>query len=331
MKKIIFIVTLLWSLSSFAGIKGTITVNELDILEVTGDPALSGGTVASAGSLAIADDGYIYQKFGSGATEWLKIANESILQFHRFSPYPEFTTVANTTTQWTSLSKFLQYFEGTTSGQIIKLPNASTLQEGWSYKIWNSSSTSVTFQNFSSTQVCKVSPNGWTYISLRDNSTTAGAWSCVQASSIFFDNSTNGFTAVNVQSAIEEAKQTSEGFPRSGLLGTYNSSISNNQWLGPNELLPNTPFVVFPVKSKINEMTWSNQTANVQFRVTFRTVSKTGTIFYTLTVTSPNPGYGYVSGLSFTFNPGDTIWAQYLDDGTNMSDATITLWISRIP
>lgn len=140
-----------------------------------------------------------------------------------------------------------------------------------------------------------------------------------------------GFTSTDVCAAIVEAKQNAEGFPRAGILGTYNSTVSANQWLGPNELLPNTPFTIFPVKTKINEITWSNQTANVQFRIQFRSGSKTGTIFHTLTVTSPNTGYGYESGLNYTFNPGDTIWAQYLDDGTNMRDATVTLWISRIP
>jgi hypothetical protein len=151
------------------------------------------------------------------------------------------------------------------------------------------------------------------------------------ASSVPFDNETNSFVATDVQTAIEEAKQNAEGFPRAGLLGTYNGTVSNNQWLGPNELLPNTPFCVFPVKTKLNEITWANQTTNVQFRIQFRTVSKTGTIFHTLTVTSTNPGYGYVSGLSYTFNPGDIVYAQYLDDGTNCSDMSLTLWISRIP
>lgn len=153
----------------------------------------------------------------------------------------------------------------------------------------------------------------------------------VVAKVIPFDNSTNGFTSTEVQSAIEETKTYGEGFPRAGIKGTYNGTVGNNNWLGPNELLPNTPFVVFPVSTKLNEISWSNQTSDVAFRIQFRTVSKTGTIFYTLTVTSPNPGYGYVSGLNYTFSPGTVIYAQYLDDGTNCSDMDLTLWISRIP
>lgn len=151
------------------------------------------------------------------------------------------------------------------------------------------------------------------------------------ARQIPFDSATNGFTSTEVQSAIEEAKQNAEGFPRAGIRSCYNGTVSANQWLGPSELLANTPLVVFPVNTKLNEITWSNQTVNVQFRIQFRLNSRTGTIFYTLTVTSPNPGYGFVSGLTNTFSPGDTIHAQYLDDGTNASDMDLILWISRIP
>ena len=149
--------------------------------------------------------------------------------------------------------------------------------------------------------------------------------------SLPFDNSTNGFTSTDAQTAIEEAKQSAEGFPRAGIRSTYNGTISASQWLGPSELLPNTPLLVAPVTLKINEITWSNQTTNVAFRVQFRLGSKTGTIFYTLTVTSPNSGYGYVTGVNYTLTAGQVIYAQYLDDGTNCSDMDLILWVSRIP
>lgn len=146
-----------------------------------------------------------------------------------------------------------------------------------------------------------------------------------------FNNATNSFTSNDVQTAIEEAKQTAEGFPRAGIRSSYNGSVGANQWLGPNELLSNTPLVVFPVKTRLNEISWSNANTNVQFRIRFRLNSRTGTILYTLTVTSPNSGLGYVSGINYDFNPGDSIHAQYLDDGTNASDMDLILWISRIP
>jgi hypothetical protein len=151
--------------------------------------------------------------------------------------------------------------------------------------------------------------------------------------SVPFDPSGTTFNPVtdNVHDALVEAKQNSEGFPRAAIGGAYNGTVSNNQWLGPSELLPNTPLCIFPVNTKLNEITWSNQTADVSFNVELRTVSKTGTIFYTLSVVSPNLGYGYVNGLNIDFAAGTAIFAQYKDTGTNCADMRLDLWISRNP
>lgn len=146
-----------------------------------------------------------------------------------------------------------------------------------------------------------------------------------------FDNATNGFTANEVQSAIEEAKQNAEGFPRAGIRATANGTVSNNQWIGPTELHPNTPLLIAPVTLKINEITWGNENNNVSFEIRFRLGSKTGPIFYTLTVTSPNSGYGYVTGVDYILNPGNRIYAQYIDTGINAADLDLILWVSRVP
>lgn len=151
------------------------------------------------------------------------------------------------------------------------------------------------------------------------------------AAQIPFDNSTNGFLSEETQAAIEEAKQNAEGFPRAGLRSTYNGTVNNKSWLGPSEQLPNTPLLVAPVALKINEITWANPNTNTQFRIEFRLNSRTGTIFYTLTATSPNPGSGFAQGVDFSINPGETIHAQYLDNGNNASDLDLILWVSRIP
>lgn len=147
------------------------------------------------------------------------------------------------------------------------------------------------------------------------------------AVSVPFNNSTNGFTATNVQTAIEEAR----AYPRSALRSDYNGTVNNNDWLGPSELLPNTPLMVVPFNCRIQEISWSNTNTNVAFRIQFRTVSKTGTIFYTLTVTSPNSGSGVASGINFALPAGTTVWAQYLDDGTNCLDFDLIMWIQRTP
>lgn len=53
-----------------ATIKGTITLNEVSILEITGDPTVSGGTPAPRGSIALDDSGKQWIKVGTLDTEW---------------------------------------------------------------------------------------------------------------------------------------------------------------------------------------------------------------------------------------------------------------------
>lgn len=192
-----------------------------------------------------------------------------------------------------------------------------------------SSTYNVSIEKYEGTVLIDLAPNLHVLLLHKENDT----WDVfTKAENIPFDSDGTVFplTITDVQTAIEYAKQNAEGFPRAGIRGIYNGTVSNNNWLGPNELLPNTPFAVFPVNTKLNEITWSNQTSDVAFRIQFRKGSKTGAVFYTLTVTSPNPGYGYVAGLTETFVPGDVIYAQYLDDGQNCSDMDLMIWISRI-
>ena len=59
-----------------AQIKGTITLNEIDILEVEGNPALSLGTPAALASMAInVFNGDVYSKVGLLDTHWNLITN----------------------------------------------------------------------------------------------------------------------------------------------------------------------------------------------------------------------------------------------------------------
>lgn len=53
-----------------ATIKGAITLNEVTILEITGDPSISGGTPAPRGSIALDDTGKQWVKFGTLDTDW---------------------------------------------------------------------------------------------------------------------------------------------------------------------------------------------------------------------------------------------------------------------
>lgn len=55
-----------------ATIRGRKTINEVWVLEVDSDPSALSGTAAKLGSLAITNSAELWQKTGSGNTEWTK-------------------------------------------------------------------------------------------------------------------------------------------------------------------------------------------------------------------------------------------------------------------
>jgi len=76
----------------------------------------------------------------------------------------------------------------------------------------------------------------------------------LQALYVSFDNATNGFTSIEVQSAIEEAKTTAEGKARFVIALGFDGNGSTGRWL---ELATNVPSdisgYIFPVDSYIKE------------------------------------------------------------------------------
>jgi len=153
------------------------------------------------------------------------------------------------------------------------------------------------------------------------------------AGQIPFDNDTNGFASEEVQSAIEEARDTAAGFPRAGLALIQNGTMSNNDLVSYSHLTPNTP-IVFPVNTQINEVTFSNNRNSIECDLEIWDGGLSGgTLVSTLNVSTGteltqlfdlNPD-------NLIFNAGDLIQIRYVDQGTNARDMVVTLWISRIP
>jgi len=140
-----------------------------------------------------------------------------------------------------------------------------------------------------------------------------------------------GFTADNVCDGIIEAKLYAEGFPRAGIVLVNNGTQGNNDWIAYSNLTPDVK-IVLPVNTKLHEITFGNSKTNVEFDLEFyKNGTAAGDIFYTYSVSSGADNYGYVAGLTYTFNAGDWIRIKYKDQGTNTSDLVVTLWISRIP
>lgn len=91
------------------------------------------------------------------------------------------TKLDNTVTSASTLtlvggSAMVQNFTGSTSGQIMQLPDATTLSNGHRYEFWNNSTTIITLKDGSSTNILNISQNSIVRMVLKDNSTSAGGW-----------------------------------------------------------------------------------------------------------------------------------------------------------
>jgi hypothetical protein len=62
-----------------ATITGQITVDEVLIIEVSGDPSITGGTPAPTGSIALDNTGKTWTKFGPLDTEWSTVSSHESL------------------------------------------------------------------------------------------------------------------------------------------------------------------------------------------------------------------------------------------------------------
>lgn len=145
--------------------------------------ALVDGT-AAAGSMP---GRLIFMTTPAGATtpvEHMRISQDGLVRvfdnlqsLKRVFDY-QTTVSANTTTNLTSASAGIQYFTGTTAGQIVRLPDATTLVVGAWYEIRNrNSQTTISVAN-NGGAVLDTTPavTGTTICHLLDNSNSNGTW-----------------------------------------------------------------------------------------------------------------------------------------------------------
>ena len=92
-----------------------------------------------------------------------------------------YTTSAGTVVL-TATSTCHQAFIGTVAGQIIQLPDATTLTNGWTYFIWNDSIHSIYLKDNGSNAVLTIPGKFNCIASLKDNSTSNGYWLVTRSS-----------------------------------------------------------------------------------------------------------------------------------------------------
>lgn len=150
-----------------------------------------------------------------------------------------------------------------------------------------------------------------------------------------FDNSTNGFLATEVQTAIEEAKLTG-GVQRFSITSINNGTLTNNQRVGYSESLPNTPIVI-PKASILKEITFANSATNADARfdiyrrptpLSSPTPGGTAVLLQQWTIT--NSLTGLLTGLNFSFSAGEEILMVFIDTGDNPTDAAVMFFFQAI-
>lgn len=147
-----------------------------------------------------------------------------------------------------------------------------------------------------------------------------------QANKILFDNTSNGFTANESQSAIEEAQATAEGKARYTIILTHNGTVGGGTFFGYTELIPgnNSPIII-PKNSLMEELTFTNNKTGADYTIELRKNSTTATPFHTISKT--NTQYFIEDGINESFSAGDRIYIKYVDDGSNARDAAIMLFM----
>ena len=104
------------------------------------------------------------------------IQAETNLIGHGFGTNIKNITAAATTTTLVSTDPHTTFVSGSTLGQIVALPDATTTPNGQIYWVINLSSVVITTQQFGGTNPITIFSGGLVRYVLKDNSTTAGVW-----------------------------------------------------------------------------------------------------------------------------------------------------------
>jgi len=159
---------------------------------------------------------------------------EEFLKARTTGLLPTYTaTTTSGTLTLTNTSTSLHFLTGSATGFSVVLPDATTLQNGTTYKFYNRSSASVIIRRADNSTLFTVSANSFVEITLQDNSTTNGLFATLslevgQASGIV--NFSNESQTDFVTTSVTDVQITGSGItPISGkYLAVYDSSNTNS-------------------------------------------------------------------------------------------------------
>jgi len=146
------------------------------------------------------------------------------------------------------------------------------------------------------------------------------------ADAVEFDNDGTGLQSTEVRSAILEVlnKANSAIFPISIL---YNGTATGNFFMSYSNLTPNSPMIV-AVNANLVAMSFSNSNQNADYTLNFRNNTNIGLPFYSITKSGVKSFSQAIP--AETFNAGDFISLEYMDDGNNGQDIVIQLYFTVI-
>lgn len=105
------------------------------------------------------------------------LQSEGLIEFKTKRALTNAVVVANSTQTLTATSEHLQAYTGSVAGQIVKLPDATTLSVGYQYYLLNDASVAVSVQNNASGALFVLYPAERALIVCLGTGTAAGTWS----------------------------------------------------------------------------------------------------------------------------------------------------------
>ena len=151
------------------------------------------GAITLGGTLAVANGGTGVTSSSGANSVVLRDINSNVTANAFFAGFT--TTAASGTTITLTASSTPVYVITGSGGQVIQLPNATTLPNGAIFSFNNNqSSGAITVNNNSSTLIASVPAGGYTTIVLLSNSTAAGSWDRHDQSPSNVSWSTNTFS-----------------------------------------------------------------------------------------------------------------------------------------
>ena len=158
--------------------------------------------------------------FNSGGVSLGGYGDPGIGTLYANNVYLGFTiiTAAAGTTTLTNASSAWQQVIGTTT-QTIKLPDATTLFEGFAFTIANNSTGAVTVKDNASATLDTAVTGGTAIMVLLDNSTVAGTWQAYSylPASYDFSNTTANFGNAAITNAVWNGTTIATGYGGTGL------------------------------------------------------------------------------------------------------------------